>query len=523
MDIVEAFTSNDLSVNITIKCEKGELLFRASDVADALGFKNYRIITRKLRENLDKVYISHETPGGTQALIFLTERGLYELLFRSSSNLAIVFKDWVVEIIRKERERYVSELQHENRTLRDQVSDLQTAVNVTSAIYIWNKDVRNTDEKVLLKIGFTELNPNQRAKPFKQTDSHGRMELVVPFPHDKKLLQRTESMTHTVLGQYQEGNEVFRVNLEEAKLWVLCISNIVKSSLMPKERANDLHQLLIETVQQFSSLIDGSQIKIKATQSIATQTTCIFDPDNPDNRAYEDSELNAKFKQFIQECCTVSPSAETSSEDIIGRYRIWAKEAKKETFHAMQEYLKTFFTPCRLQIQNQNHTVYGFRGVSVNPYDYRTTSEGTDIELFISANCSFVPSGKTLIKDLVYEYQEWKKRMSKPLLDRDVNLLRAYLKNHPLVLYATLWTHNGNGQGFYGIMLNSEVKIKRKTSSTAKAVEKRHAKTHELIDTFTTIAKAAFAAHIAPCKMSRWVKSQEVVDGFYYKQASHVL
>jgi prophage antirepressor-like protein len=91
---------NDL--NITIYGTYEEPLFKAKDIGELLGIEKIR----KTIENLDascKVLKDAPTGGGLQEQWFLTEDGLYEVLFISRKPIAEQFRVWVRNIIKEIR------------------------------------------------------------------------------------------------------------------------------------------------------------------------------------------------------------------------------------------------------------------------------------------------------------------------------------------------------------------------------------------------------------------------------------
>ena len=55
-------------------------------------------------DDTEKVINSIETPGGNQHVTFLTEKGLYELLFKSRKPIAKIFRNWVFEVFHSKME-----------------------------------------------------------------------------------------------------------------------------------------------------------------------------------------------------------------------------------------------------------------------------------------------------------------------------------------------------------------------------------------------------------------------------------
>jgi len=102
MDIVKAFNSNELHTEIVIKGTYDNPLFRASDIGVVLEISNIRT-SIQLFNDTEKVVHTMDTLGGTQEVTFLTEKGLYKVLFKSRKPIAEKFQNWVCEIIKEIR------------------------------------------------------------------------------------------------------------------------------------------------------------------------------------------------------------------------------------------------------------------------------------------------------------------------------------------------------------------------------------------------------------------------------------
>jgi prophage antirepressor-like protein len=102
MDIIKAFQKNEIGINITIKGTCTEPLFRASDIGEVLEMSNInKLIGDFDRE--ERVSLKVMTPGGEQEVTFLTEFGLYQVLFTSRKPIAKQFKKWVCVVIKEIR------------------------------------------------------------------------------------------------------------------------------------------------------------------------------------------------------------------------------------------------------------------------------------------------------------------------------------------------------------------------------------------------------------------------------------
>ena len=111
-----------MTQTITIKGTATNPLFRASDIGSILEISNVRQ-TIKDFDNTEKVAVSiTDSIGRDQNVSFLTELGLYQLLFISRKPIAKIFKKWVCEVIKEIRLNGVYDLQ---KQLEKQQSEMQ--------------------------------------------------------------------------------------------------------------------------------------------------------------------------------------------------------------------------------------------------------------------------------------------------------------------------------------------------------------------------------------------------------------
>jgi hypothetical protein len=146
------------------------------------------------------------------------------------------------------------------------------------------------------------------------------------------------------------------------------------------------------------------------------------------------------------------------------------------------------------------------------------------VETFLFERCQFSDCGKILNSVLLKEYQKWKQSVGLPLAETDMKDLKAYLNASPHALKATVWTEQGNNEGYYGVALrddyyaltNANHSTSPTCATTGKKVEKREATTHQLLGSWPTIAKAALAEGVCAARMSRCVKNKTVINDYYY-------
>jgi prophage antirepressor-like protein len=156
MDIVKAFNSNDLHTEIIIKGTVNDPLFRASDIGVVLELSNIRMSITDFDES-EKVVSTTDTLGGTQEVTFLTEKGLYKVLFRSRKPIAQKFQNWVCDVIKEIRvtgiynmQKEIDKKQEELEKTKDEIASLEDTKKKEYETKLEKEKVLER-EKILLK------------------------------------------------------------------------------------------------------------------------------------------------------------------------------------------------------------------------------------------------------------------------------------------------------------------------------------------------------------------------------------
>ena len=149
MDIVKAFNSNELHTEIIIKGDVENPLFRASDIGIVLDISTIRSVIRDFNET-EKVVLSMHTLGGLQDVTFLTEKGLYKVLFKSRKPIAEKFQDWVCEVIKELRLKGTYDLQQQLEQTKVELTKIEENKNKEMEYKLASQQVLEK-EKVLLK------------------------------------------------------------------------------------------------------------------------------------------------------------------------------------------------------------------------------------------------------------------------------------------------------------------------------------------------------------------------------------
>jgi prophage antirepressor-like protein len=149
MDIIKAFENNDMQMHITIQGSHEEPLFRASDIAAVLEMTNIRVMMKDFDATEKGVRIAY-TPGGEQEVTFLTEKGLYQVLFTSRKPIAKKFKNWVCDVIKDIRLNGKYELEKQIKDLESKTEEnLINNFKDTQIVYL------GTSEDGVAKPGIT--------------------------------------------------------------------------------------------------------------------------------------------------------------------------------------------------------------------------------------------------------------------------------------------------------------------------------------------------------------------------------
>ncbi len=507
MELIKTFNYNDSSYNVIILSDPFEPLFKCNDIANIIEITRLRSFL-KIFDETEKIQKKIITPGGTQKCLFLTQKAITIILEKYTKPIIEHLKKWIIETIQDIRLEY---LKDENSSLMQKIKnkeDIEIDEDETvHYIYIYITDTRNDIPD--LKIGYTK-NIKKRISTYSTVCTHGKCELCEEVPHvDIKIV---ESYIHALLHNYNIKREVFQLDVEKAKLIVLNIINLIKIVFI----GNDT-EMKIKLLENYK---DQSKILKKTTTcTIGTQTD--FE-ENDLQLSIKDKDAQptpSKFDEFIEKYCIVRPDVEVNCKDIIGQHRLWSRNTKKEVTTAFKDYLDTRFKYTRLRNQGKDQSVYGYTGVTLIEIEHKRSLNPTDLEMFVFEKCVFSQGGTILKSTLVENYIDWKKNVGKEITNDEETSIINYFKNgqyNEHVLYSTVWTKEGSGQGYYGLILKSDIKYYKKPSTTSKQVFKRLLKTKFLLTKWDTIAKAAESENVSNAKMSRYIKNKTEVDDYYY-------
>jgi prophage antirepressor-like protein len=128
MEIIKAFNENDLHTEIIIKGTYHEPLFRASDIGEILEMGNIRSSIQYFNDD-ERCVHTMDTSTGPKQVTFLTEKGLYKVLFKSRKSIAEKFQNWVCEVIKEIRLNGIYDLQKELEQKKNEMQQLEDIKN----------------------------------------------------------------------------------------------------------------------------------------------------------------------------------------------------------------------------------------------------------------------------------------------------------------------------------------------------------------------------------------------------------
>jgi len=251
--LVEKF--NDLNINIYGTYE--EPLFKAKDIGDLLGIKNIRDTIASLDEGCKmKANVGNTDVGNNSDTWFLTEDGLYELLFISRKPIAKQFKVWIRHIIKEirlkgkydlEEQLKAKEIEYEKQLKEKELElikykeKIYEEIEKTGHIYVIKTDGGT-------KVGKTKDAVKKRIQGL-QTGNMNDIEMLLDFKTSNADL--LEKSVHYILDRYRcnSNREFFDCNIDYIKIVVniigntidtlkSCYQNISKDELLDKLNIN---------------------------------------------------------------------------------------------------------------------------------------------------------------------------------------------------------------------------------------------------------------------------------------------
>lgn len=513
-----------------------------------------RVLLKHFTDEIDYTY-NTETPiikergGQNKQTIMMTIKCFKSMCLKAQTSKANEIHDYYIkleEIIQDVLIEESTELKHQllqkDKCIVSKDREIEQALVSqfplnTECIYIGTICNTNDDNECLLKFGHTNNLSNRIYEhhttydnfalkhAFKVQNKVEIENMIKVHPKIKKQL-RTISINGKNKMEIIAYSEAFTIDR-----LVKYINDIIQTKIYSVENFEKLtarnaeleiaHNEFIERIhilekENLDKTLEINELKSKlesyqkVIEVVAASEESVYQ-----NVLLPDDELNAKFAEFVKQCCFVRPDVEEVSVNLEGRFRLWTQtKPTKENFHALKNYMDIRFKPKRVGKQ------HGYVGLRLNPVEYKKQHTDLDAETFVFSSCQFADTAKIFNSTLLIEYRKWKMAVGKPTGENDAKELKEYLNASPYVMKATVWISDGANDGYYGIcMKQGFIEPKIATTTTGKTVYKREVETHRLINTWDSIIAASIAENVCAAKMSRYVKNKTVVNDYYFSNS----
>ena len=262
----------------------------------------------------------------------------------------------------------------------------------------------------------------------------------------------------------------------------------------------------------------------KLTLSLKTITEkCEINQNNNilENSFNIEANLKSKIDKFINECCILHNDLEVDSTTIVAQFRIYNRtKPTKLLFENFNKYMRTRFLACRLKNQTSNQVCHGFKGIALKTIEYKKLYSSNEVENFLFENCAFSPNYRGATNKIVEEFINYKKNNDLLINNNESKDIKNYLKNCQYIVGGPIRLHNIDAtfEGYYGISLKKDLENNERISSASsgKSVQKLDAKTKEVLNSWSSIAKAAIHEEFSSAKMSRAIKNNTLINDAYY-------
>jgi phage anti-repressor protein len=478
----------------------------------------------------------------------------------------IKLEELINEVLEEEALEMKNKLLIKDNLITNAIQDKLKAIEKTlvsqfpvncECIYFGTIDNSNAEGEKLIKFGHSN-NLSVRLQDHHKTYEnfilrdafkvHNKQEIENAIKTSSKI--RKHLRTIEVDGKNK--NEILAY--DETNFTIPCISRYIKNIISEKSYSIEKFNILVEENQKYKATLEqlsdeNEKLKVlnneyiekneKLEQLLASITnnyennneTINVNSDetvnvNNDETNIISAELKNKFDKFIDECCFLHKEVEVASTTIVGQFRIYNREKPtKLVFSMFNTYMRTRFLACRISGQNKNQVVHGFKGIKLKDIVYKKSSSSNEVENFIFESCIFSPEGRASTNKIVEEFINYKKNNSLLINNNEDKDVKNYLKNCQYILGGPIRLHNINAtyEGYYGISLKNDYYQEARDDQIAtsgKKVQKIDASTKNILNNWTTIAKAAIHEDFSPAKMSRAIKNNTLINNAYYVLAN---
>lgn len=322
MDIVKAFNTNDLHTEIIIKGTVTDPLFRASDVGVVLELSNIRATIIDFDES-EKVVSLVDTLGGAQEVTFLTEKGLYKVLFRSRKPIAQKFQNWVCEVVKEIRLKGIYKMQDEiNKAIEEKNEAIEEKNEIREKTLIekcpsnvqcvYYGTIENKSEKGERLIKFGNSN-SLKNRIYNHKKTYNNFRLINAFKVENKLQIENAIKEHPLFIERQRTIMIKKHNFTE----LINMEGISESTL--DETIREIIRTIEYSPEKYLKLLEENR-ELKKQLCYASTLGLGPTPDYISSLKLEIKELREENVKIIQKYHTrVSDPPFTPSNSIQGK------------------------------------------------------------------------------------------------------------------------------------------------------------------------------------------------------------
>ncbi len=475
METIKLFEKD---LNITIKGTYEKPLFRASDVGAVLEIATIRSVIRDF-DSTEKVVRAMHTLGGEQEVTFLTEKGLYQVLFTSRKPIAKKFKNWICEVIEElrlngkyELEKQIKDI--ETKLLNSKETTLLETYNNSRGVYLGYID----DNKQIVKFGHGIIGDRIKTHK-KEIGENFSLQYIIETIYDRELEQliKTKLKSRVISKTFPSRKSVCKelIKLEHD----YSIENLYNDILKLKKTLKDD---LIESQKQ---IINSLKQKLSKYENMS----------DDEKEEEEEEELS------------IFPKVEQDPKPKRKMPLALTEKLKKKVY-------KFCIEPFNL-VSTYNSITEAAEEEKISPVTLtRRINLGTNMGGFIWSFSNEKPKEFFCSKNtIIYKY------------DAELKLLHKYpsiaeaarLENIETTKLQRLCRTNTLIDGVIYSKLSDLTKFNTPKITNGKMVHKINTSTGEVIEIFKNATEAAIEADVYPSAISRRIKNNTIINGVQYK------
>jgi prophage antirepressor-like protein len=515
MEVVKAFSLNSLHKAITISGTTDNPLFRVLDIGEILNLQKIRNSIAEF-DDTEKVVLPTATSGGIQNVTFLTEKGLYKVLFKSRTPMAEQFQNWVCDVIKELRLSGKYELEAEVKRLKQEQQ--RKLLERGDWVYIY-EEILSSGSSVF-KAGFTGSLTSRMV-----TYASSHYENNLRYKHQCRNGRLVESIVHHMLERFRDANktEWFHTSFEVVKQAIITAQVFVDDCITCDDPLIILQKMqtiteIIGPKTDLSNVIETNAVPENETSCDNVQEIVGEQAKEPDMT--RKMPPDDKVKRFIEEATVADENSTTSAVELTSTFRMWNKAPlDRHDRSALNKYLIDHYLRGGIFCQEKQTVANAFKGIRISyNITYNPASPPNNYDTFIAEECIIHPLAKIPTHVMASKFMEWKKNKgySVSFLKKETMDMYRHLTQH-FVHFSGSCIYNGQKEaaGFYGIdfkdsKLNAGFRLDKANRKEVYMIDNE---TREVVRKFASLSEASTVLNI---DIYYRMKTQALHEGCYF-------